>query len=177
LLGHEGVLAQVVNEVHYGEEKLKPGDITLAVTKTEGASLAVITEGSGNWPRRRDENGFYLLEDEMKTALAERVEDIRERLGDLATGISFFEANGICPQSLPGMGRNTDPIIVVRGFNGAFPLDSRSLSSKISGAVGKALSYKSILPPHKISIPDVIQELSGSSAGAEVEVILPCSQF
>jgi hypothetical protein len=96
LCGPTGRIALTVYNAHYGPkpdgEPLAPGDITLAVHRTNRSDSALfITEGSENWPR--SESGILLPKVKMQEALAQRALQISETTEIPANRI--IESNGI----------------------------------------------------------------------------------
>lgn len=181
MLGPKGRLAQAVKNTHYGKGPLGVGEITLAVadnSRRDVFSWVGISEGSDNWPRYED-SGRLLDPVDMEAHLDRRVQDIITQIGSLSfenfSVLGIKEANGVCPQALPGSGNNTQAITIVRDFSTGYIHETRrfGVERAISGLLGDIqLDSESRAEP-KIQFPSIDRELSMSNAGAEVEVVLP----
>jgi hypothetical protein len=102
-----------VANVHYGQETVSPGDITLVVpvldlglSKSDANFELEISEGSDNWPR--DAEGKLLVDLLAEEALQERAERISAALRKTFSHFShnIFEVNGLATgwvQYKPGM--------------------------------------------------------------------------
>jgi len=165
-------LPGIVNEVHYGADDLKPGDITMAVVRTDDVeSVATITEGSENWPK--DDSGLFLPLTEMCDRLNERKARIYEILGNIAyhdtEGLEIIEANGIYPVETDESDRGLS--VTVRVFNGEIT-DGEKRRLKCSyNQIAKL--YRLEKPEGEIIFPEMDRELSVSDANYEIECKLP----
>ena len=165
-------LPRIVNGVHYGANDLNPGDITMAVVRTEDVgSVATITEGCENWPK--DGEGLFLPEEEMRVELDERIKAIYEELGATASrDLVIVQSNGICPSAVEkSEAFRFGPSVTIREFNGE--ADDQERMRLIYSYNIIARLYRLQQPVDGIIFPEIDRELSVSDANYEIECRLP----
>ncbi len=169
-------LPRIVNVVHYGADSLNPGDITMAVVKTQDVeSIATITEGCDNWPK--DNGGLFLPEEEMRVALDGRAKAIYEELGTIASrDLVIVQSNGICPSSVENSGIfEFGPSIKIREFCRKTNDKERRMLTHSYNEIARI--YRLRKPEDMVVFPEMDRELSVSDAVCEIECILPRSDI